>query len=134
MQGEHEQYINKCWKLISEFKAYKKNSSLLFPSFLNQSYMLEQTGVSFSTEESFKIQMSLKKLALENQAKEIRFWGKILCSKKDYYVAEGITPSQYSDTLAPDCEPKGDGANTYTFWVTHDILGEWFELPLVTPQ
>lgn len=78
--------------------------------------------------------MSLKKLAIENQAKEIRFWGKILCSQKDYYVAEGQTPSQYSDPVPAGCEVKGEGANTYTFWVTHDILGEWFELPLVTRQ
>lgn len=49
-------------------------------------------------------------------------------------MAEGITPNLYQDEIPPDCEPKGEGANTYTFWVTHDVLGEWHELPLVTPQ
>lgn len=59
----------------------KKNSNYLFPSFNNDATTLEQAGVSFSQEESFKIHMSLKKLAVENKAREIRFWGKILCAK-----------------------------------------------------
>jgi len=31
-------------------------------------------------------------------------------------------------------ENKGEGANTYTYWVTHDVLDEWFELPLITAE
>lgn len=41
--------------------------------------------------------MSLKKLAAETKATQLRFWGKILCSGKDYYVAEGITSNENAD-------------------------------------
>ena len=52
----------------------------------------------------------------------MRFWGKILCSGKDYYVAEGITSNENADILPKDAEKKGDGANTYTFWVSQDSI------------
>ena len=31
-------------------------------------------------------------------------------------------------------EKYGQGVNTYSYWVSTDILGSWTELPLVTPQ
>ena len=64
--------------------------------------------------------MSIKKLAKETEAKELRFWGKVLCQEKDYYVAEGIYSQEYADEVPADTEPKGTGANTYTHWVTQD--------------
>ena len=54
-------------------------------------------GVSFSEEESYRISLSLRKLAKETNATQLRFWGKILCSEKDYYIAEAVTPSQFAD-------------------------------------
>lgn len=32
----------------------------------------------------------IQRLSLKKNTKQIRFWGKILGSEKDYYVAEGI--------------------------------------------
>lgn len=64
--------------------------------------------------------MSLRRLADETKATTMRFWGKILCSGKDYFVAEGVTSNDNADLLPKDAEKKGEGANTYTFWVTHD--------------
>jgi len=37
----------------------------------------------------------------------LRLWGKILGSKKDYYVAEGIIDNEDAGELPPDVEPKG---------------------------
>ncbi|EGR33145.1 radial spoke head protein, putative [Ichthyophthirius multifiliis] len=96
--------------------------------------MLQIAGISFGEEEVQNISMSLRKLAQQTNASQIRFWGKILTSGKDYYVAEGITSNQNADVLLKDAEPKGYGANTYTFWVAHNVLEEWFELPLVIPE
>jgi len=56
----------------------------------------------------------------------LRFWGKILCSGKDYYVAEGITSNENADVLPKDAEKKGDGANTYTFWVSQDSTARFY--------
>jgi radial spoke head protein 4A len=49
-------------------------------------------------------------------------------------VAEGVTSHLYQDIMDSNVEPKGEGVNTYTYYVTHDVLLDWFELPLVTPE
>jgi radial spoke head protein 4A len=64
----------------------------------------------------------------------MRFWGKILTSKRDYYIVEGITSTKFVDDVPAGSEPMGEGANTYTYWATFDVLEEWFELPFVTPE
>lgn len=63
----------------------------------------------------------------------MRLWGKILTRSNDYYIAEGLISNKYADEVPKDAEAIGEGSNEYTFWVTHDVLGEWFELPFVTP-
>ncbi len=41
--------------------------------------------------------MSLRKLAEKSKAKELRFWGKILTTGKDYYIAEGQISNEFAD-------------------------------------
>ena len=94
--------------------------------------------------------------------KTLKLWGKILGAEKDYYVAEGdeVQPLGEEEPL-PDAEPRGAGANKYTYFVTsgrkqtHKFFGlyndfysffhklcinlllaldEWVELPLITPK
>lgn len=48
--------------------------------------------------------MSLRKLAEQTKAKEIRFWGKILTTGKDYYIAEGLISKEFADKLPNNCE------------------------------
>jgi len=81
-----------------------KRQAILFPNLLAQQKLLDWAGLSFGAKETFKIYCALRNLAEEQNAKEIRFWGKILCSEKDYYIAEGVTPNKYADKLPEDCE------------------------------
>ena len=66
-------------------------------------------------------------------ATELRFWGKILGTDKDYFVVEGELnrseeqPSDYSQ------EPRGEGCNRYVYWVTSNFLADWIQLPDVLP-
>lgn len=65
----------------------------------------------------------------------MRLWGKILCSGKDYYVAEGVQEAaEAEEGLPPQVEPKGVGVNKLNYYVTNDISGKWSELPIVTPE
>lgn len=64
----------------------------------------------------------------------MKLWGKILCSGKDYYVAEGVAEGGDDGELPPNVEPRGTGVNKLTYYVTNDLLQEWNELPLVTPE
>lgn len=96
--------------------------------------MLDWVGVSFGEDDTYCIGLSIKKLAENYKAKELRFWGKILTKNGDYYVAEGVTSNLYADTVPANAEKKGEGANYYSYFVTQDFLEDWFELPLITPE
>jgi len=105
------------------------------PNLLDDAKILEMAGISFGEEETYLLSKSLTKLAAKTNAKELRFWGKILGTQADYYVAEGLLDNEYSDDIpTPDTEPPGTGCNRLTFWVTNNVLDDWFELPLVTPE
>merc|ERR1719482_1807009 len=83
---------------------------------------------------------SLRKLASDAEdagigVQKLRFWGKILCTGKDYYVAEGqLADGGEPDENDPDFEPQGTGANAFTFWVTTSLTGTWEKLPHTNPK
>jgi radial spoke head protein 4/6 len=64
----------------------------------------------------------------------LRLWGKILCSKNDYFIAEGISEGQEEGELPPGTDPKGTGLNKFTYFATTDLLNDWTELPLVSAE
>ena len=51
--------------------------------------LLRWAGIDLGEEESWRLRQALKKLAKEKSPKDIRFWGKIYGSEKDYYIVEG---------------------------------------------
>jgi len=107
------------------------------PDFLEEAAMLEWAGVGFGELESYQIMCSLRKLAADAEAegiKKLRFWGKILGTNADYYVAEGqLEAAGDPDENDPDFEPSGAGANAFTFWVTTSLTGTWEKLPHIRP-
>lgn len=107
------------------------------PDFLEEAVMLEWAGVGFGELESYQIMCSLRKLAADQEAegiKKLRFWGKILGTGADYYVAEAaLEAAGEPDENDPDFEPQGTGANAMTFWVTTSLTGTWEKLPNVRP-
>jgi hypothetical protein len=52
----------------------------------------------------------------------LRLWGKILCSKNDYFIAEGISEGQEEGELPPGTDPKGTGLNKFTYFATTDRI------------
>jgi len=94
---------------------------------------LKWASVGFSDAESYAVACSLRQLATVEGIEQVRFWGKILGTKKDYYVAEGKAPFEGED-LPEDMEKPGEkGLNFYTYWVTTDmysVAADWVKLPL----
>lgn len=74
-------------------------------------------------------------MVVKKNVKNVRFWGKILTSGSDYYIAEGAAEGgdEFPDMPA-DTEAKGTGINTLYYWATTQLSGDWSELPVVTPQ
>lgn len=103
------------------------------PNLESEYQALKCAGISLGENNYYYLSKVIRNLAIKNAVKEIRFWGKIL-GKKDYYVIQGICSKSYLCEESVDTEPYGTGVNTYSYWVTTDILGDWSELPLVTPQ
>ena len=58
----------------------------------------------------------------------------MFAKQNDYLIIEALTQPAYADSsLAADVEPMTTGINTYTYYVTHNLLEEWIELPIITP-
>jgi len=51
--------------------------------------MLEWAGIGFGADMNYMIQKSLKRLAKMSGASSLRLFGKIQCTKQDYWVAQG---------------------------------------------
>ncbi|KAM3145625.1 hypothetical protein pb186bvf_002399 [Paramecium bursaria] len=131
-QPDFAEWVSQVSKLLSTQP--KSELPTILQDFVTAARILETAGYGFGEEESYKIQLSLQRLAQETNAVELHFFGKILARGSDYYVARGVTPKQPTDHLGPNVEPRGEGCNYYTFWVTHDVLTDWNELPLITPE
>ena len=52
----------------------------------------------------------------------LKFFGKILCSQKDYWVAQGTLNVQEQMPINPIQELRGKGVNETVFLVTHDLM------------
>lgn len=59
------------------------------PDIARESKIWESAGVSFGEYELMLLVKSIKKLATTSQASQLRLWGKIRGTKKDYYIVEG---------------------------------------------
>lgn len=141
--GEVEGYVQKALGLIGkqivvnaegEVEQQEPQTCGYMPNLLEESRLFEWVGIYFGKDLTYLLYKSLVKLAIAKQAKSIRFWGKISGSHKDYFIAEGQVEGGEEQELPANWEPRGTGVNKNTYWVTTDVLGEWTELPLISPQ
>ena len=73
----------------------------------------------------------------------MRLFGKIRCTKADYYVieatAEEAAPEDGAEEVPeeakdPDMEEKGTGVNKYAYFVTNSPFAAWKRLPDLSPS
>lgn len=105
--------------------------------------MLEWAGIGLGREAAFRLHASLRRLAANTGAQQVRLWGKLLGTQQDYWVAEGRLEEVPEDAEeiedgAKDSsgnviEPFGTGLNKFTYWVANAPGGKWTQLPLVKP-
>ena len=85
---------------------------------------LKLAGVSIGETNAYHLSSVIKGLAIEHQTSSIRFWGKIL-GYKDYWIVQGSSTKTYLGDLAENGEKYGTGVNSYSYWVSTDLLGKW---------
>lgn len=118
------------------------DASLTPLSLLEESLLFEWAGVGFSRAEVYRIYASLCKLQQSRKLETVRFFGKILGTTKDYYVAEAKyveqpeqpEPDPDAPPPAVPAEEYGTGCNAFTYFVTTDPAAPWEALPMVTPE
>ena len=98
--------------------------------------VFEWAGVSFGSDELFRLQQSLTRLSISSGSERLRFWGKVYGTQKDYYIAEGFVQATDEDgTEKPiGFEERGAGTNQFVYWVTDNPLNNWTMLPDITPD
>lgn len=106
---------------------------MILPNLAQEYRALKSAGISLGENNYQTLSKVMKVLAVEKQAKQLRFWGKIL-GFHDYWVIQGLTTRKSTDEVAKNVEAEGTGINYYTYWVTHDLLGKWVELPTITQE
>jgi radial spoke head protein 4A len=117
---------------------------------LTDAEYLEWAGVSIGKEETYRMHLSLKKLAsLTNAAPAevgadigrpvyaLRFWGKVAGIQADYYIAEGVIEDEEEfdeEAQGKKMEVGPNSNNRFTYWVC-SYPGcpdnEWTKLPKV---
>lgn len=125
-------YLQNLASLTSKLTSLDNTQAYTTPDLEAEYQALKTTGISIGEKNYYYLSKVLRLLAVKNNVKEIRFWGKIL-GRKDYYVIQGISNQPYPKEGSKDSEQYGVGVNSYSYWVANNILGDWTELPLVTP-
>ncbi|CAN0129118.1 unnamed protein product [Pylaiella littoralis] len=103
------------------------------PDMLDEANMWEWGGVSFGRLETYRLYLSVKKLAesLPGEHESLRFWGKITTRGDDYIIVEGKAIDETLGEFDEALQEGKDGGNRYTYWVTRTAGREWKELPPV---
>jgi hypothetical protein len=129
----YKKYVTAVAELQKGVQRAEDNRAYLRPDLMQEYAALRTAGVSVGESNCYHLGQAIKRLAIEHQARSIRFWGKIL-GYQDYWVVQGASAKPYLDEVSEGGEKYGSGVNTYSYWVATDPLGQWTELPLVTAQ
>lgn len=99
------------------------------PDNLADSKIWEWAGVGFGQYETMLLQKSMKTLALSSGMSQLKLWGKIKGTEKDYYVVEGSLEAgeaaEGGEEPAEGFEPRGSGVNKFVYYVCNGPLQEW---------
>jgi len=96
--------------------------------------MLEWAGVGFGEEQSVMVCKSLERLAVTSSASSIKLFGKIQGTEADYWVAQGVLKEAEEVPTNKKQEIRGKGTNAIVFWVTHNLMNDWIQLPECQPE
>lgn len=108
---------------------------LVFQDLLEEARMWECAGVSLSPEETYRLGLSIKALAVANNA-STSFWGKLVTRSGDYYVAQAVRDPEELGEVDKEVMEGTDGPNKYVYFVSKAPTGAkmWTKLPPVTPM
>lgn len=107
----------------------------IIPDLSEERALFQWANIDIGEEETYRLQKSIRRHAALSGASELRFWGKILCTKSDYWLLEGeIKEAEETQGVPREMEGRGQGSNKKVYWANDDLLGDWIQLPDVHPD
>jgi len=107
------------------------------PDTVADSKVWQWAGVGFGEYETMLVHKSMKALAVKSSMTQLKLWGKIKGTEKDYFIVEGTLdggePVEGEDVPA-GFEARGSGVNKFVYYVTNSPLDEWVQLPDLKPK
>lgn len=91
-------------------------------------------GIDFGEYDCLVLQKSIKKLAATVGSSNLRLWGKIFGTEKDFYIVEGTAEAPEEEERPENMEPRGTGVNQFAYWVTSSPTADWVALPDLTAE
>jgi hypothetical protein len=78
----------------------------------------------------------MKALAVSAEAQNLRFWGKIRGTAKDYYIVQGVSnQGAGDDEEGSGREARGsEGVNQFAYWASNSPAGPFTVLPDLDPS
>ena len=110
------------------------------PNLVDEAAWFEWAGVGVAREELPRLFAAMTALKTEHGLKAVRFFGKVLGTKADYYVVEGTYVPGAEPTLptsthgATPPEAPGMGLNTHIYFAASDPSSKFVRLPDVLPE
>jgi radial spoke head protein 4A len=107
------------------------------PDFMQDFGLLRWAGVSLEEEEVMRLLLSIQALTTKSQLQNVRFWGKIHGTQKDYYIVEAKQdeyPEPEEGKVPPKQEALGTGCNECIYFATNSPEEPWTQLAVVQPE
>ena len=112
--------------------AEDENPEITYPDLMEEASVFAWAGVSFGEEETYRLYLAIKQLAML-EGLSLRFWGKVITRSGDYYIVQGESPEEPDDKDPKVLEGK-EGPNKFNYWVCKFAGGPWTKLPICTPE
>lgn len=107
------------------------------PDTIADSKVWQWAGVGFGEYETMLLHKSMKKLAVKSGMTQLKLWGKIKGTEKDYFIVEGTLdggePAEGEEVPA-GFEARGSGVNKFVYFVSNGPIDEWTQLPDLKPK
>jgi radial spoke head protein 4A len=114
----------------------EEKEAVPIPDLMAEASLLSWAGFGLSQEEMYIWTLSIQALATDKELQNVRFWGVVRGTAKDYYVVEAKLEEYPEEEGAEDSkkEAMGTGANECLYYVANSATGEWTQLPAVDPS
>jgi radial spoke head protein 4A len=103
------------------------------PDIMAEATLLNWAGYGLDEEELYTWFLSIQNLATDNELQNVKFWGVIKGTEKDYFIVEAKLEEYEEGEEGEESknEPMGTGANEAIYYVANDPTTGWTKLPPV---